>query len=406
MVKRDPDQIYKEPTVKKIWPYFKLPVLAGLAGLAIKKKDFLGAYTNIKDLTEEIVRLRELKDENHGQYFKQFGMSYYQISSSVLNQLIKSLDIKPSWSRQSSYNSTDHWVIEKYAFQGVCLFKSYHNSDKDTISFFREETVNPATIEDCLHKHIIEIFSPHIEIKIDRNNRWSESNFVLDNYNVNEDLFIPDQEAIKTMEQEIVQSDKLRLGGRSFLLIGEAGCGKTTVAHYLVNRIGGISLSVPLDELIENTNTIVGTIKIIRPRVIVLDDLDHGEIDIRRALSIIQELNTKNLTVIGTCNDLSQLEGPLIRPGRFDRIIKIGPPSPEVRKFIMSKYLESYGTRLCNEYLEKLVTETEGFPGAHLKELIFLVSMKDFHEVVTKEIPILRNRIFGKKESDSEESDP
>ena len=52
----------------------------------------------------------------------------------------------------------------------------------------------------------------------------------------------------------------------------------------------------------------------------------------------LESLN--NVVVIAATNRPDMLDPALLRPGRFDRLVRIGPPDLEARKHILKPYVQ------------------------------------------------------------------
>lgn len=74
------------------------------------------------------------------------------------------------------------------------------------------------------------------------------------------------------------------------------------------------------------------------------------------------------LLVIGATNRIDMLDSALLRPGRFDRQVKVDLPSKEGRLHILKLHTKAKPLAE-NVSLEKIATDTFGFSGAHLESL-------------------------------------
>ena len=106
--------------------------------------------------------------------------------------------------------------------------------------------------------------------------------------------------------------------GASCLLVGEPGCGKTTAAAEAVEALGaGRSLRVPVGDLARMRGSTFALLRLMRPEVLVVDDLDrHGNPD--ELLALFDEAGQHARLRIATCNYPRRLGSALLRPGRFD----------------------------------------------------------------------------------------
>lgn len=75
-----------------------------------------------------------------------------------------------------------------------------------------------------------------------------------------------------------------------------------------------------------------------------------------------------NILVVGATNRPEILDGALMRPGRFDRIVQVDLPELEGRRQILALHLKNKPIDDSVD-LEKIARETFGFSGAHLENL-------------------------------------
>ena len=74
--------------------------------------------------------------------------------------------------------------------------------------------------------------------------------------------------------------------------------------------------------------------------------------------------------MVATANDISSIPPELLRKGRFDEIFFLDLPNSDERKEIFNVHLKKR-RRLPQDYdLERLATETEGYVGAEIEQVI------------------------------------
>jgi cell division protease FtsH len=76
------------------------------------------------------------------------------------------------------------------------------------------------------------------------------------------------------------------------------------------------------------------------------------------------------LLVIAATNRVDILDEALLRPGRFDRLIKLDLPDCAVRRAILERYCACVpfaGTHVC---LDEVAQQSEGLSGAELKNIV------------------------------------
>ncbi len=164
---------------------------------------------------------------------------------------------------------------------------------------------------------------------------------------------------------------------RGFLLMGPAGCGKTSiinrVAEYVPRNLDGVVLLVTDPAWAEVVLSDLRQVEPERPLLAVIEDIDAtlGEGREERLLSLLDgKTKVDHILFIATTNYRERLDQRLLaRPSRFDRVELIGVPSAEV----MRAYLERQVPDLVGAELERWVEWSEGFSLAHLKELVLTV---------------------------------
>ncbi|MCG3108398.1 VCP-like ATPase [Metallosphaera sp. J1] len=175
---------------------------------------------------------------------------------------------------------------------------------------------------------------------------------------------------------------------RGLLLYGPPGVGKTMMAKALAKTLDVKLISVSVAEIMyKGYEGAVATIKEVfnrarenRPAIILLDELDaiasrrtqrgNGESSkiVNQLLTEMDGIrNLKEVVVIGTTNRIKVIDPALLRPGRFDIVIRMGLPNLEERLDILQKYL---GKESCEEVDCRKVAElTENYTGADLAAL-------------------------------------
>jgi len=198
------------------------------------------------------------------------------------------------------------------------------------------------------------------------------------------------------------------------LLEGPPGTGKTElVKEVCEEKYGEVPVSISGPEVLskwvgESERTLRQKFEEARDRadspVLYIDELDaigrsrdlasqdHGHQLVAQLLVLLDGIDQKardrdrSLKVIGSTNLAEVLDPALLRPGRFGSDpIEFGRPNPAQRTAILHHYLEqsrraeasnldksldSFVTKFETEPLSEIVTNTEGFTGADLEDLV------------------------------------
>jgi len=197
-------------------------------------------------------------------------------------------------------------------------------------------------------------------------------------------------------------------GGRGVLLHGAAGNGKTLLAKAVAGESGAhieiVSgpevLSKWVGESEERMRTIFERARKLSPSVILFDEIDavasarslaeghHHKTLVSQLLVLLDGLeNRGNIFVIGTTNRPDDIDPALRRPGRFDRMIHMGPPGIEGRAAIFARHMA--GMKASNDIdPHTLARLTLGFSGAQIELTCREAGMACVKEAVQDHIPL------------------
>jgi transitional endoplasmic reticulum ATPase len=221
---------------------------------------------------------------------------------------------------------------------------------------------------------------------------------------------------------------------KGILLYGPPGVGKTLLAKAAATESGANFIAVNGPEILSKwvgeseraIREIFRRARMVAPAIIFLDEIDSiapargSRVDSGVTDRIINQLLTemdgikplRSVVVIAATNRPDLLDPALLRPGRFDRIIKVPPPDRKARLEILK--IHTRRVPLASDVdLEKLADMTNGFTGADLealvREAIMLalrekleareVSMKYFLEALKVVKPSLSEDVMEKYQS-------
>jgi hypothetical protein len=213
------------------------------------------------------------------------------------------------------------------------------------------------------------------------------------------ETFTPIIDDIKAfMSEEAKQIDiELNIQHKlGILLYGPPGTGKTTLIRSVLKDI------IPADAIVVFMETLFSN-KMIealksaendRLKVLVFEEMVTAveNIKIDRLLDFLDgERSLNNMLVIGTTNYPEKLPGNIAdRPGRFDRLYKIGDPNKGVRNLLIDFYLSRPAT-------DEEIKITDGMSAAAIKELCLIMRRhkKDMQEA---SVQIKKHRELVKRE--------
>jgi hypothetical protein len=175
---------------------------------------------------------------------------------------------------------------------------------------------------------------------------------------------------------------------RGYLLHGLPGNGKSSAIRAMMTSRGLTAYTIRFfDEEIDDGDLEYLFILAAKeaPAIVLLEDIDrifprtgHS----KTKLSLQQLLNcldgvasSEGVITIASANDPTALDPAILRrPGRFDRVIAFGNPTPELRLQYFLKMLPS----LASVNLDEAVDESEGFSFAQLREAFIMAAQADF----------------------------
>ncbi|EAW13308.1 putative AAA family ATPase [Aspergillus clavatus NRRL 1] len=171
---------------------------------------------------------------------------------------------------------------------------------------------------------------------------------------------------------------------KGILLYGPPGCSKTLTVKALATEAGLNFLAVKGAEILSMyvgeseraVREIFRKARSARPSIIFFDEIDaiasrrsasSGGVNVLTTLlnemDGIEEL--KNVLVIAATNKPDVIDPALMRPGRLDNILYIGPPDRDARKEILGIWFRKSVVHPEVE-LEELAIRTEGYSGAEI----------------------------------------
>jgi transitional endoplasmic reticulum ATPase len=179
---------------------------------------------------------------------------------------------------------------------------------------------------------------------------------------------------------------------KGFLLYGPPGTGKTLLAKATARESRANFIATKSSDLLskwygeseQQIARLFARARQVAPTVLFFDEIDSlvpargaglGEPQVtERVVNTIlaemdglEELN--NVVIVGATNRPSLIDPALLRPGRFDELIYVGPPDTAGRRRILA--IHTSDMPLADDVdLESLAQRTERFTGADLEDLV------------------------------------
>lgn len=176
---------------------------------------------------------------------------------------------------------------------------------------------------------------------------------------------------------------------RGILIVGVPGCGKSLSAKaiaakwqmplYLLDFATVQGRYVGQSE--QQLKEALETAEHVSPCILWIDEIEKGLSGnngdsgvtnrmIGQFLFWLQECK-KEVFVVATANDINNLPAELLRKGRFDEMFFVDLPTEKERYEIIQLYLLKYlNVKVNDEFLQKLVSLSEGFAGSDLESVI------------------------------------
>ncbi len=174
---------------------------------------------------------------------------------------------------------------------------------------------------------------------------------------------------------------------KGILLYGPPGTGKTLLAKAVATESQANFIAIKGPEVLSKwvgesekaVREIFRKARQAAPCVVFLDEIDaiapvrgtanDQGVTERVVSQILTELDglepLHNVVVMAATNRVDMLDAALLRPGRFDRLVYVGPPNLEARKEILK--IHTRGKPLeKNVDLDKLATQMENYTGAEI----------------------------------------
>jgi len=176
---------------------------------------------------------------------------------------------------------------------------------------------------------------------------------------------------------------------KGILLYGEPGTGKTLLAKAVASSTNSTFIEIVGSELVQKfigegaklVNEVFALAKKKAPAVIFIDEIDalaarrveigtSGEREVNRTfMQLLAEIDgfksLGDVKVIGCTNRKDILDPAILRPGRLDRLIKVGKPNKEGIKAIFKIHSSKMSIGKIN--IDTICSKMKEFSGAEIK---------------------------------------
>ncbi len=199
-----------------------------------------------------------------------------------------------------------------------------------------------------------------------------------------------DYMALLVKEPGVLESFKLKTG-RGMMLFGPPGCGKKHIMRAAANDLGVTIQEISATELVGGQYHGVPSIKEIfyrareaTPSIVLIEHIDvigskdaiedpeAGRI-IGQILAEIDNVDAKeHILVIATTNRPHLLHGSLLRPGRFDKLFYVPPPSQNTREEVFKIFLRDIPLAgdVTPDVIKELAEKSDDYSNADIAAVV------------------------------------
>lgn len=200
---------------------------------------------------------------------------------------------------------------------------------------------------------------------------------------------------------------------KGILLYGPPGCSKTMLVKALATESDYNFLAVKGAELISMyvgeseraTREVFRKARAASPCIIFFDEIDSiarrasGSSELNVLTTLLNEMDgfeeLKDVLVVAATNKPQSIDPALMRPGRFDNVVYIGPPDAATRRAILTERFRRT-PKFSSEAKDRetdLVSATEGMSGAEIVsacqtagEIAFSASSEELREISADDV--------------------
>ena len=203
------------------------------------------------------------------------------------------------------------------------------------------------------------------------------------------------------LDKELLKDERITLPS-GILFHGAPGCGKT-----LFLREYSKSFNCPVFVIEGKTDCTTKEINEVFEKarkeelaIVLIDEIDlliGEDSQIERSLqNELDGINKKGqILVMATTNSLRALHAPLLRKGRFDRLIEVNYPDKKSREYIYEKFLKEFDIDTANINIKHIASLSTRCNGAEIKTICNDVYLRCRNKVTTEDIEESYERIHN-----------
>ena len=179
------------------------------------------------------------------------------------------------------------------------------------------------------------------------------------------------------------------------LLFGPAGCGKSMLIKEIIKCCEAPVFVFKGEKDNAIVEGIVDTFKKARETghaIVVFDELNLLINKERRVIRALQECmdgveSDDNILVLAATNDLDDIPGPLLRHGRFDKLIHIPYPKGKDALVLFKRYMNEFGVKLPEDFDdEEMELSLNNISCAGIKAIVNDLLLRNGFENITTEM--------------------
>lgn len=249
----------------------------------------------------------------------------------------------------------------------------YHKNHYDEVIYFdTKDGTEKEFSEFLINEKINELQSKVISINLKSEHEMSSINLVA------EKTFPIQSAKSKFYTDYITKCFNLNLN-RSIIFYGPPGTGKTTLAHTIITNLGLKTMIFRWTPTF-NLESFLLIMRQFNIEAVIIDDFDQINTS-NTLLGFLELLKKEVKIVIALVNSLKEFHPAILRPGRFDEIIKIDALDSKVIKSVLGD--------LSAEYYMKV----KHWPIAYINELVIRSMLMDDPQIIKTYYTELSGRV-------------